>query len=306
MRALLCVATVLASVVAFSANNERATNIREATVVASPSGNTEKVMSLERGTSLTIHEQRTADGQPWVKVVVTIPGSSSNAPARESTGWVPAKVVVSTASPNADEVIYGEAVDSEQQAQRRGGRRTAAEDAMRLYYRVAEMFPNSPVAPEAMWRSADIRWQLDRSKGAKVTDDHYLQEVISRFPRTKWSDLAAFDLLDNQLCGEWNGLADCPEKEAALYENYARQHPQSPRFAEALYNAAYRQGGLADIYRMLNNREKSSAAHNKAMAMAQEIAGNPTLGEWSYRAEVLMYKLQQNVPLYGVAEDEAQ
>ena len=303
MRALLWIASVvLAAAVAFAADKEPATNIREATLVGSPGGNTEKLMSLDRGSSLAILEQRTTDGQPWMKVAVRIAGESSSAPARESQGWVPAKVIVPATTANGDEIIYGEAADSEQQAERRGGRRSAAEDAMRLYYRVAEMFPNSSLAAEAMWRSADIRWQLDRSRGAKTGDDHYLQEVISKFPRTKWADLAAYDLLDSQLCGGWNGEADCPGKEAALYESYARQHPQSPKFGEALYNAAYRLGGIADLYRASANKEQSDAAHGKALALARELAGNRTLGEWSYRGEDLMYKLQQNITLYGVAQ----
>ena len=291
---------------AFAADKDRATPVRSVDLHASPASNSDNVMTIDRGTELTIVDRKDADNQAWVKVSAAIAGNMSDAPARESTGWAAAKAIVSASQQNGDEIIYGEAVDSEQQAQRSGGRKGAAEDAMRLYWRVAELFPGSPLAGESMWRSADIRWQLDRSKGGKTADDHYLQQVISRFPKTKWADLAAYDLLDNQLCGEWNGLADCPEKEAALYENYARQHPQSPKFGEALYNAAYRLGGVADIYRMSGKKPQSDAAHNRALALLQELAGNRALGEWSYRAEDLMYKLQQNVPLYGVENSESQ
>ena len=297
---------LLSAISAVAADKERATPIRSVDLHASPSSSSDKVMTVDRGTELTTLEQTNVENQPWLKVSVAVPGTSNNAPSREVTGWAPAKAIVAAGAQNGDEIIYGEAVNSEQQAERSGGRKGAADDAMRLYSRIAELFPNSPLAGEAMWRSADIRWQLDRSKGGKNTDDQYLQQVISRFPKTKWADLAAYDLLDNQLCGEWNGLADCPEKEAALYENYARQHPQSPKFGEALYNAAYRLGGVGDIYRMSGKKPQSEAAHSRALALLQELAGNRALGEWSYRAEDLMYKLQQNVPLYGVEESDSQ
>jgi hypothetical protein len=286
---------------AFAAAAERATIVRSADLHASPSTSSEKVSTVDRGTELSILEQRKADQDSWMKVSIAVPGATRNEPAREISGWLQATPVVMASAANADEVIYGEAVDSEQQAEQSGGRKGAAQDAMRLYSAVAQLFPNSPLAGEALWRSADIRHQLDKGSG-KPPDDFYLNQVISRFPKTKWADLAAFDLIDTQLCGDWNGLPDCPAKEAALFENYAREHPQSPKFGEAVFDAAVRQGTVADMYRMSGDKEKSAAAHAKALALAQELAGNAAQGEWSYRAAGLIYKLQQNIPLYGVSE----
>ena len=285
----------------FSAAAERGTILRSADLHASPSTNSEKVQTIDRGTELTILEQRKADNDSWVKVSIAVPGATRNEPAREVSGWVTATPVILASAANGDLIVYGEAVDSEQQAEQSGGRKGAAQDAMRLYYEVAQLFPSSPLAGEALWRSADIRHQLDKASG-KTPDDFYLNQVISRFPKTKWADLAAFDLIDTQLCGDWNGLPDCPAKEAALFENYAREHPQSPKFGEAVFDAAYRQGIVADMYRMSNDKEKSAAAHTKALALAQELAGNAALGEWSSRAADLIYKLQQNISLYGVSE----
>ena len=45
--------------------------------------------------------------------------------------------------------------------------------------------------------------------------------------------LAAFDLLDKKLCGEWEGLPKCPEDESGMYEKYVKEHPTSPKNAEA-------------------------------------------------------------------------
>ena len=293
---------LLLTVIASAAGQQHATTVRSADLHASAADSSEKLMTLERGTDLVILQQRSADNQPWLQVSVAVPGAAENQPARAVTGWVSAKPIVSGSTANADQIVYGEAVDSEQQAERRGGRKGAAEDAMRLYFEVAKLFPNSPLAAEALWRSADIRWQIDKAKGKASLEDRFLREVISKFPGTKWADLAAFDLLDEQLCGAWNGLAECPAKEAEAYERYAREHPQSPKFGEALFSAAFRQGSLVDIYRIANDKEKSNAAHNKALALAQELAGNAAQGEWRFRAADLVYKLQQNIALYGVSE----
>ena len=160
---------------------------------------------------------------------------------RTITGWVLDKGVVRASTPNGDKILFGEAVDSEDQASRRHGRNGAAQDAMRLYYRVADYFPTSPLAGEAMYRSADIRWQLEKADVAsrpssreresflrEGMEEKYMKEVIKKFPGTKWADLAAFHLIDNKLCGDWQGSSKCPVKEAEIYEKYATEHPQSP------------------------------------------------------------------------------
>ena len=191
------------------------------------------------------------------------------------------KAVVTASTANGDQIIFGQAVDSERQAEERGGRKGAAQDALRLYSRVPELFPGSPLAAEAMWRAADIRWQLakaDLSARASRWKKNICREVIAKFPQSKQAELAAYDLLDSQLCQEWRGMAECPIKESALYEQYAHEHPQSPKAAEALYNAAWRQAALTDIYRINNDRDKSDAARKKAIALAQQITEPVTAG----------------------------
>jgi TolA-binding protein len=246
-------------------------------------------------------ERSNADGQPWVKV--SMAADQEAEVSREATGWLPAKAVVTGATANGDQVIFGQAVDSERQAEERGGRKGAAEDALRLYSRVAELFPGSTLAAEAMWRAADIRWQLAKTafvRTAKPMEQKYLLAVITKFPQSKQAELAAYDLLEGQMCQEWRGQAECPQKESAVYEQYAREHPQSPKAAEALYNAAWRQAALTDIYRIENDVAKSDAARKKATALAQQIASQYPQGDWKPRALDLIYKLEKKIPIYGV------
>jgi hypothetical protein len=300
---------ISAAICAGAADKEHATLVRSATLYVLPGGNSEKLVKVERGRDLVILEKTSVDNQAWLKVYATLIEIESQ---REISGWLPAKGVVGTSMPNGDQIIFGEAVDSERQAEERGGRKGAAQDAMRLYYRMQEFFPTSPLAGEALWRAADIRWQLEKSDimrrpssrsldpdSRTPIDDRMIKEVGKKFPHTKWSDLAAYNMIDNKLCGEWQGLAKCPEKESELYEKYAHEHPQSPKAAEALYNAAWRQAALVDIYRINQERDRSARARAKATALAQDLVTRYPEGDWKARASSLIYKLEQGVVVYG-------
>ena len=163
-----------------------------------------------------------------------------------------------------------------------------------------------------MYRSADIRWQMEKSDvsarpSAKEReaflregmDEKFMKEVIKKFPGTKWADLAAFHLIDNKLCGDWQGSSKCPTKEAEIYEKYASERPQSPAAAEALYDAAWRWSALIEIYKTENESKKSEESKNKAIATAQKVVTQSPQTDWGARAQRLLYLIQQNIPTYG-------
>jgi hypothetical protein len=297
---------ILSAAGCFAADKEHATVIREATLYVSPGANSTTIAQAERGSGMVVLERTDADNQPWLKVFVTLEQAPQT---REVTGWLPGKAVITTSTPNGDQVVYGQAVDSEHQAEERGGRKGAAQDALRLYSRMAELFPGSSLAPESAWRAADIRWQLARNDFGKpletrfATAEKYIQDVIAKFPQSRQADLAAYDLLETKLCPDWNGLTDCPLKESAIYEQYAREHPQSTKTPEALFKAAWRQAAVTDIYRINNNLDKSEAARRKAMALAQEIATKYPDADWKPRASDLIYKLDQRISVFSAAVD---
>ena len=279
---------------------ERGTLIREAALYSSTGANSQKTGQVPRGVELTIQEQKDADGQPWFKVSMAADPTAQV--SKEVSGWVPGQAMVTASTGNGDQIIFGQAAASEHQAEERGGRRGAAQDALRLYARVAEFFPSSPLAAEGAWRSADIRWQLakgDFQRSGTQPEEKYLQDVITKYPQSKQAQLAAYDLLEAKLCPEWRGLPECPEKESAMYEQYARENAQSPKAAEALYNAAWRQGALADMYRIDNKPDKSDAARKKAMALTQQIVNQYAEGDWKPRAMDLLYKLEKKIPTFG-------
>jgi outer membrane protein assembly factor BamD (BamD/ComL family) len=224
--------------------------------------------------------------------------------------------LISSSTQDGDRIIFGEAADSEDQASRRRGRRDAAQDAMRLYYRVYDLMPVSPLAAESLYRAADIRWQIERADvmsrpSARARESYmrgqmkedWMKLVIKKYPGTKWADLASFRLLENKLCGDWEGLSKCPDKEADLFENYAKEHPQSPAAAEALYNAATRRAALIEIYKNEPNQKKSAESKDRALSLAQKLVSQYGQSDWAYRTERLIFYIQQGIATYGNASD---
>ena len=115
----------------------------------------------ERGALVRIVILETSRG--WAHVEALLGGQSQRREDEEEerqgktiTGWLLDKGMVRTSTPDGDKILFGEATDSEGQASRRGGRKGADQDAMRLYYRVYDYFPSSPLAGEALYRAADI------------------------------------------------------------------------------------------------------------------------------------------------------
>jgi outer membrane protein assembly factor BamD (BamD/ComL family) len=312
-------ATMLLSAPVAIAQGQRGTLVHEETLRVAPSAEAAKLGEAGRGRELII----LGTSRDWVQVeaILRPPSHEEGATEEEEegkavTGWVVAKAVITTTTQDGDRIIFGEAADSEDQASRRRGRRDAAQDALRLYYRVYDLMPASPLAAEALYRAADIRWQVDKTDvmtrpSARQREaymrgqiqEEWMKLVLKKYPGTKWADLAAFRMLENKLCGEWEGLSKCPDKEADLYENYAKEHPQSPAAPEALYDAAWRRSALIEIYRTEPNQKKAAESKDRAIALAQKIISQYPQSDWALRAQRLAFYIQQGIPTYGNAGD---
>ena len=310
-------ATTVCSVAAFGAA-ERATLVREANLYLSPDASSAKLAEVERGRELIILET----SRNWIQVEALLgaprasEGDEDEVSEKTVTGWVQDKGLVRASTPNGDKIVFGEAADSEDQASRRHGRRGADQDAARLYYRVYDYFPASPLAGEGLYRAADIRWQVEkadvmtrpsaREKESFLRqgmDEQWMKLVIKKFAGTKWADLAAFHLIENKLCGDWQGSSKCPEKEAEIYEKYANERPQSPAAPQALYEAAWRRSALIEIYKTETQSKKSEEAKSRALALAQKLTSQYPQSDWAARGYRLVFLIQQNVPTYGNATE---
>jgi outer membrane protein assembly factor BamD (BamD/ComL family) len=297
----------------------RGTLVHEETLRVSPSADSARVGDAGRGVELIILQS----SRDWTQAeaFIRLPSNEEGATEEEAagktiTGWLPSKAVVTTQTQDGDRIIFGEAADSEDQASSHRGRRDAAQDALRLYYRVYDLMPASPLAAEALYRSADIHWQIDRadvmtrpsarqreSYMRAQMNEEWMKLIIKKYPSTKWADLAAFKLLENKLCGEWEGLWKCPDKEAELYEAYVKEHPQSPAAAEALYNAAWRRSALIEIFKNEPNQKKAAESKDRAISLAQKIISQYGQSDWACRAQRLLFYMQGDIPTYGNATD---
>lgn len=292
---------------------ERGVMITSGVIYVNPNTDSAKLSDIGRGREVAV-----IDHSPgWVEVVgtvaVNIDAAEDSESDRNVTGWIADKGVITTKTPDGDKLVFGEAFDSEMEASKRGGRRGAAVDAMRLYARIPEYFPQSPLAPEAAYRAADIRWQIEAEDAATrpsskmrdpalryQIDESYMDDVMKKYPHTKWADLAAYHLIANKLCGDWEAAAKCPEMEAGLYMKYAEQHPQSPKTPEALYKAAWRYSALIQIYTTQNQPKKADEATARSLSVAKRVTSQfPNDTDWSNRALRLIYMVQNKMPTWG-------
>ncbi len=294
---------------------ERGIMLREGIIYISPDTSSAKLSNIGRGREVAVLDRTPG----WVHVVGTVDVTTNIELGEEEqndrniTGWIIDKGVITTTTTDGDKILFGEAFDSEMEASHRGGRRGAAQDAMRLYARIAEYYPTGPLAAESLYRAADIRWQIEAEDAAtrpsaKQRDpalryqinEQYMKKVIKKYPGTKWADLAAYRLIDNKLCGDWEAAAKCPEMEAQLYIKYVEDHPQSPKTPEAMYKAAWRYSALIVIYKTDNQPKKADDSSARALSVAKKLISQyPNDTDWSSRAERLVYMVQTNIPTWG-------
>ncbi len=297
----------------------RATPLRVTWLYISPDTSSQKVDRVQIGREMVVAEHSGS----WLRVYANTDiqeARQKDAPefGRDEvpppiSGWMEAKGVVIETTPNGDQVLMGEAANQESLASDPRGPVNAAQSARLLYRRLVEMFPKSPLAPEAAWRAADILWQLQKADASSrpsarerdpymrdQMDEDELRKVIKLYPHTRPADLAAFELIENKLCGDWQGSPKCPDKESEIYEKYAAEYPDSPKTAQALYQAVYRQAVLTDMFAADGSDKKSDAAHAHARELAARLKDKFPQTDFAVRAAALVFKLDEGIPVYGI------
>jgi hypothetical protein len=301
----------------------RATALRVTWLYVAPDTGSQKIDRVQIGREMVMAEK----SGPWMRVYANTdieelhedkdtPILSDESAPPPISGWIQAKGIVADTTPNGDQVLMGSAANQESLASDPRGPVNAAKSAQLLYQRLFEMFPNSPLAPEARWRAADIKWQLEKADASTLRSSHEkdaymrqqmdedaLKKLIKLYPQTRQADLAAFELIDNKLCGDWQGNVQCPQKESEIYEKYADEHPDGPRTAQALYQAVYRQAVLKDMYSANGDDKKSEDAKNRAHNLAAKLKDRFATTDFAWRAGALVYKLDEGIPVYGIDQN---
>jgi hypothetical protein len=301
----------------------RATLVHDALVYVGPDDTSQKIAEVTPGHEVVVMDH----SGPWVKVFANTdtpdqadpdhePEFATDAVPTPASGWIKDKGVITPQTPNGDAILFGMAAQLEDQAEQPHAPKNAAEGAHLLYRRVVEYFPDSKLAGDAAWRSADIRWQIDKADNSTLPStkemeaylrpqlyEGELRKVIKNYPGTKFAALAAYDLLDNKTCGDWQGLPKCPEMEASLYMKYAEQWKESPKAAEAQYNAVYRMGVLVTMYQVSDDRKRSEDAARRCQGLADDMHTRFPDSDYTRRAESIAFRVKQGIPIYGSDRD---
>ena len=297
----------------------RATPLRVKILYVSPDTASQKVDRVQIGREMVVSEKN----GDWLRVYANTDieeledkdapefGHSDIQPP--ISGWMQAKGVVVETNQNGDQILMGEAANQEALAADPKGPISAPQSARLLYRRLTEMYPNSPMVPEAAWRSADIQWQIEKHDAASrpsahekdpymrgLMEEDELRKVIKNFPKTRQAALAAYLLIDNQLCGDWQGTTKCPEKEAEVYEKYAAEFPDGPRTAQAMYQVVFREASLVDMYAADGNQKKADQAKAHAKDVTARLREKFPQTDSCWKAGALVYKLDEGIPVFGI------
>jgi outer membrane protein assembly factor BamD (BamD/ComL family) len=91
--------------------------------------------------------------------------------------------------------------------------------------------------------------------------------------------------------------------ETQLYLKYADRYPDGPKSAEALYDAAYRQGVVVTMYAVDDDKKNSDKAAENCQAIADELLKKYPKSDYAARAESIAYRVRQGLPIYGSDRD---
>jgi outer membrane protein assembly factor BamD (BamD/ComL family) len=296
----------------------RATLVHPAIVYVTADDNAEHVDEILPGHEIVVIEHTGT----WVRVFANIdaadqqdetdkPEFNTDQQKTPASGWIRDKGIITPGMAGGDAILFGSAANYEAEAALPHPSKDAAANAHLLYRRVYEYFPDSQLAVEATYRSANVRWQLDRADISTLPSAHeqeaYLRpqiyegdmrRVLKLYPTSSFAALAAYDLIDNNLCGDWQGLPKCPDMEAGLYEKYAARYPNSPRAAEALYNATYREAVLVEMYKGQDDPKRAAQAIANTQGLADELKQRYPQSDYTARAASLAYRVQQGINVY--------
>ena len=183
----------------------RATALRVTWLFVAPDTGSQKVDKVQIGREMVVAEK----SGPWMRVYANTdieelhedkdtPMIGSDQVPPPVSGWMQSKGVVVETTPNGDQVLMGAAANQESEASDPRGPANAATSARLLYRRLVEMFPNSPLVPEAAWRAADDLWQMQKADASSRSsakerdpymrdqmDEEEMKKILKLYPHTR-------------------------------------------------------------------------------------------------------------------------
>lgn len=272
---------------------QKAVAMAAGTIYLSPDPGSAVVGTVQPGMDVGI-QQTSGD---WVQVFTGV------------SGWMRNRGLARLDDPAAPEALFGAAVQLEDAAEDASGERQQALDAARIYLSVYNDFPATPRAVEALYRSADIGWQVKMGEEPKrrnpherlFPDDSGLRRVVNKYPDTPWAARAAYSLLVERFtCGDWFAKPECVGKEINTYNDYVKRYPQGPMTAEAAYDALYREAIAWTLYTApgtLHDAGKAADYQRQVAASAATMATAYRGTDWAALAALVAFNVGEGTPM---------
>jgi hypothetical protein len=226
----------------------RAAPLRVTWLYISPDLGSQKVDRVRIGREMVIAEK----SGPWIRVYANTdiqemaqkdaPVFGHDETPPPISGWMQAKGVVVETTPSGDQVLMGEAANQESLASDPRGPAIAAQSARLLYRRLVEMFPNSPLAPEAAWRAADILWQLQKADASTrpsakerdaylrdQMDEDEMKKILKFYPHTARPISRPLSSLTTNSAVTGKARPNAPKKNLRLMRNTRLSFLTDPR-----------------------------------------------------------------------------
>ena len=208
----------------------------------------------------------------------------------------------------------GEAANQEALASDPRGPANAAQSARLLYRRVVEMFPNSPLVPEAAWRAADILWQIEKADASTRPSAQEKRSLPAR-PDGRGRAEEGHQALSPHPPGRSGRLR--PHRQQALRRlagrpsarrrnrKFTKSTPPSIPTARAPRRLFTRPSTARPCSRTCMPPTAATRRADEAHNHAQELAAQAQRSsfpqsDYAWRAGALVYKLDEGVPVYGI------
>lgn len=227
------------------------------------------------------------------------------------SGWIRNRGLLPLNTPGGDRILLGAAINLERQAEAYAGEDKVAQNAARLFYRITDDFPGSPLTAEALYRAGRIEWQLHLSRYStpKGTYNYMLRgrllrKVINKYPHTPWAAKAAFLLLKKKMtCNDWIRKPSCIEKEGGVYRDYVHHFHAGPRTAEAMFQVAAHAAAAWWVYAQPGKKHdagKSRSGMHRAEKWITRLQRQYPNSDWAAEAGYINYEMQHQLRPQGL------
>jgi hypothetical protein len=222
------------------------------------------------------------------------------------------KGIVIETTPNGDQILMGEAANQESLASDPRGPPTPPKAPACSIAAWLKCSPTPRSCPSRMARRRHPQWQLQKADASTrpsakerdpymrdQMDEDELKKIIKLYPHTREADLAAFELIDNKLCGDWQGSPKCPKKKPSSTRNTPPNSltAPAPRRPSTRPSTARPSSTTCLPPTAATRKPTRPTTTPKTLASTSQTSSRSPITPAS---RAIVFKLDQGVPVYGI------